>query len=59
IKSGTEFSFLVDETQQLHVGIVKRTGATIDAVSQTIKVFASFSKPAKTVMPGMSGTARF
>ena len=59
IKAGKKFGFVVDETGQKHIGIVKRTGATVDAVSQTIKVFASFSKPVSAVMPGMSGTARF
>ena len=59
VKPGTKFTFVVDETQEEHLGIVKRTGATIDAVSQTIKVFASFSKSVSTVIPGMSGTASF
>lgn len=59
IKPGTKFSFVVDETQEQHIGIVKRTGAAVDAVSQTIKVFASFSKSVSSVMPGMSGTASF
>ncbi len=59
IKPGTKFGFVVDETREQHLGIVKRTGATVDAVSQTIKVFAAFSKSVSTVMPGMSGTASF
>lgn len=59
IKPGLKFDFLVDETRKTYTGVVKRTGATVDAVSQTIRVFAEFSKPETAVLPGMSGTAKF
>jgi membrane fusion protein (multidrug efflux system) len=57
--AGREFSFHIDETGQSHVGRVDRTAAVIDAVSQTVKVFASFASDEATALPGMSGTAEF
>lgn len=56
---GKKFDFFVDETRRKHVGLIKRTGAVIDAVSQTVKVYASFETPQHDVLPGMSGTAEF
>lgn len=54
---GSELTFSVDESQTVHPIVVKRTGASIDPLSQTAKLVAAFSAPAPGVMPGMSGSA--
>ena len=56
---GTEFEFEVDETGNSYRATVLRIGAKIDAVSQTIRITGRFSKLPETVLPGMSGVARF
>ena len=59
LKSGADFEFRVDETGKSYAGVVRRIGAAVETVSQTIKVFAVFSTPAPDILPGMSGTAQF
>lgn len=59
LKPGTKFQFQVDETHETYVGVVRRLGAAVDTVSQTIKVFAIFTAPTPDILPGMSGTAQF
>lgn len=59
LKPGANFQYVLDDTGKLHLGIVTRLGATVDTVSQTIKVFARFKQSTGQVLPGMSGTARF
>jgi len=59
LKPGAEFQFQVDETHKAYVGVVRRVGAAVDTVSQTITVFAKFAAPTADILPGMSGTARF
>ena len=59
LKVGEPFGFLVDETKIRHEVSVKRIGAAVDAISQTIKIVAEFKSPPGTVLPGMSGTAQF
>ena len=59
LKPGAEFQFQVDETDKAYVGVVRRLGAAVDTVSQTIKVFAKFAAPTPDILPGMSGTAQF
>ena len=56
---GTRFRFLIDETRTEHIGVVTRLSASVDTVSQTIKVFARFESPASDILSGMSGTANF
>ncbi len=56
---GTEFDFLVEETRQSYRGVISRLGASVDTVSQTLKVFARFATPTPNVLPGNSGTAQF
>ncbi len=56
---GTRFQFHIDETQTKHIGTVVRMSAAVDAVSQTIKVFAKFAEPTTDILSGMSGTAQF
>lgn len=59
LKAGEAFEFTVDETQASYQAEVVRVGAAVDALSQTVKVFARFSEPAAGVRPGMSGAAHF
>jgi len=56
---GAKFSFLVDETGARLKGEVTRTGAVVDAVSQTVRVRGILRDPPAGVLPGMSGLARF
>ena len=59
LKTGTAFQYVMDDTGKSHVGVVTRLGASVDTVSQTIKVFANFKEAPENILPGMSGTARF
>ena len=59
LKPGALFQFAVDETGTSYPGDVERLGASVDTVSQTIKVFGRFMGPAEGVLPGMSGAAHF
>lgn len=59
LRIGNEFSFSVDETAVEYNAVVKRIGAAIDAVSQTIRVIAEFEELPENVVSGMSGTAVF
>lgn len=59
LQRGAQFQFQVDETGKNHVAIVNSIGAEVDAVSKTVPIIASFQSLPATVLPGMSGTARF
>ena len=59
LPAGTEFTFFVDETQSQEAAIIKRIGAAVDPISQTIKIVATFKTLPKGVLPGMSGTGHF
>jgi membrane fusion protein, multidrug efflux system len=59
MKPGVAFSFVIDETGQTVTGQVVRVGATVDAVSQTIKAYGVLKTKDPSVLPGMSGTATF
>jgi membrane fusion protein, multidrug efflux system len=54
-----QLSFTVDETGAAYPGRVKRIGASVDPISQTIKIAAVFDQATSTVLSGMSGTAEF
>lgn len=56
---GVAFDFTIDETGETLRGEVKRIGARIDAVSQTLPVIGAFANPSPRLIAGMSGTARF
>ncbi|MDM9624800.1 efflux RND transporter periplasmic adaptor subunit [Rhizobium sp. S152] len=59
LRDGEEFALNVDETgTTLPVEII-RVGATVDPVSQTVKVTGRFSGQATGVLPGMSGPTLF
>ena len=59
LKVGAEFAFAIDETGRSHPMTVARLGATVDPVSQMIKVIAVMDAGAGDILPGMSGTAHF
>jgi membrane fusion protein (multidrug efflux system) len=59
IKPGAALSFQVDETRRDYPAKVVRIGAAVDAVSQMIKVIATFDEAAGDVLPGMTGVAHF
>lgn len=59
VKPGAALTFQVDETQGSYDAKVMRIGATVDAVSQMVKVIAAFDAPVADVLPGMSGAAQF
>ena len=56
---GEPFTFNVDETGTAHEVTVKRIGASVDAISATLKIVAGFKDKADKVLPGMSGTGQF
>jgi membrane fusion protein, multidrug efflux system len=59
VKPGITFKFTVDETGQSLQAKLVRVGATVDAVSQTIKAYGVLTVQNPSVLPGMSGTAMF
>ncbi|MEQ1669325.1 MAG: efflux RND transporter periplasmic adaptor subunit [Hyphomicrobium sp.] len=59
LKPGTPLAFQVDETKREYAARVVRIGASVDAVSQMIKVIATFDAAVADVLPGMSGAAHF
>lgn len=59
VKPGIGFTFTIDETGQSVTAEVVRVGATVDAVSQSIKAYGVLKTKDISVLPGMSGTATF
>ncbi len=59
LRKGARFSFAVDETASSYDAEVTRIGASVDAVSQTIKIKGTFLHRPSEVLPGMSGSAQF
>ena len=59
LDKGEIFQFAVDETATSHTARVSRVGASVDAVSQTIKVIGVFDERPDRVLSGMSGQAIF
>lgn len=56
---GASFEVEVRETGARHPARITRTGARVDAVSQTVEVFGEFTDDAASLLPGMSGSAMF
>lgn len=56
---GVDFQFEIDETGKRHKATVISIGAEVDAVSRTVPIIATFDKASVSVLPGMSGIARF
>ena len=59
LKKGMQFQFTIDETTQTHTATVTELGASIDPVSQTIRISGVFKRKPKSVLSGMSGSAIF
>lgn len=59
LKPGEPFSLIIDETRLSYTGRIVRLGAQIDPVSQTATVYGETDDRERTLMPGMSGNARF
>ncbi|GJL62581.1 MAG: hypothetical protein NPIRA04_12350 [Nitrospirales bacterium] len=59
LKKGMPFQFTVDETQETFKARVTELGASIDPVSQTIRVTSVFLNSGKSILSGMSGSATF
>lgn len=55
---GTRLEFTVDETGKAYDARVTRIGASVDAVSQTVKLIAVFATTQRGILAGMSGSAR-
>jgi membrane fusion protein, multidrug efflux system len=58
LKPGTPFDFAIDETGTAIQGRITQLGAAVDPVSKTLRVTGRVDVRG-TVLPGMSGTARF
>jgi hypothetical protein len=56
---GDRFDIHVDETGEVLAGRVTRLGALVDAVGQSIPVFAKLDTRSDKLIAGMSGTVRF
>lgn len=63
LRPGTPFQFRVDETGAQHQARVERIGASVDPVSQTIRVVGQLEGQGRSasaiILPGMSGQALF
>ncbi len=59
LKRETEFEFTVDETGNAYPASVSDLGASVDPVSQTVRVIGRFANHPVNVVAGMSGVARF
>ncbi len=60
LTAGEAFSFLIDETGKILDAKIKKIGAVVDPVSQTIKLVGTFDEQQLDgVLSGMSGTAQF
>jgi len=59
MKKGMPFQFTVDETNETCKAHVTELGASIDPVSQTIRVTSEFTNTQRSVLSGMSGSASF
>lgn len=57
IKPGLQFVVKIDETGTEHNAVVQRIAATVDSVSQTVKIMAVFADGTQSILPGMSLTA--
>lgn len=59
LRVGTGFTFHIDELGESFPATVNRLGARIDAVSQSVKVYATIDGGSSALLPGMSGLATF
>jgi membrane fusion protein (multidrug efflux system) len=59
LKPGTPFQVTVDETGKSFGGHLTRLSGKVDAVSRSVKVYGQIDRPDDSLLPGMSGQARF
>lgn len=59
MQTGLQFRVKIDETETEHSAAVQRIAATVDSVSQTVKIMAVFTQANPAILPGMSLTADF
>lgn len=59
LKPGTAVTIRIDETGKSYDAKLSKLGARVDPVSQSVKVYASLTKPAAELLAGMSGEASF
>lgn len=59
LREGEAFEITIEESGERLSAHLTRFSAEVDPVSQTIRVFGAFDKPAPDVLPGMSGSVRF
>lgn len=59
LRPDDQFNFSVDETGETYPAMVSRIGASVDPVSQTVKIVGRFVERSDWVLAGMSGTATF
>lgn len=59
IREGLDFTFRIDETGEPAKAKVQRIGASVDPVSQTVRIAGAFVARSPDVLGGMSGTAVF
>jgi membrane fusion protein, multidrug efflux system len=59
LSNGEGFTFAVDETGREYSARIIQIGATVDPVSQTVRLLGEFDEKAGDVLSGMSGTAIF
>lgn len=59
LEVGQTFDFRIDETGTTHAATIRRIGAMVDPVSQTIQIVGVFEDVDDSVLSGMSGSAVF
>lgn len=59
LRQGTKLMIHIDETGASLPATLSTLGASVDAVSQTVRVRARFDALNERLIPGMSGTAKF
>lgn len=57
LSSDGRIRFTIDDTRKSYRANVRRNNGVVDAVSQTLKVYAGFEEVDASVLPGMSGVA--
>ncbi|WP_419715662.1 efflux RND transporter periplasmic adaptor subunit [Dickeya chrysanthemi] len=59
LRADTPFSVALDETGQRYPAKISRLSSSVDAVSQSVKVFGQIAGHDDGLLPGMSGVAHF
>lgn len=59
VKAGTSFRVRIDETGRDYEAVVRRLGAQVDPVSQSVKIYGAIRGKAPDLIAGMSGEVTF